>query len=184
MFILDSAKSAWSAEDLISNQLGIQFFRLYGQQVNQGATAAEVRSRFMAALTDFFAVIEVLDDPAAVKREAAGLPGKERWKAPKMTLDKAHKRVPELFDLDNVVCKVRADFDTNANAERAYQAAHAALSGAGRSIVTQRMSESVLLSTPTYFEAVMLKKLLGRQPGVRATHVEKPASSPGAAPRK
>jgi hypothetical protein len=61
--ILDTAKSAWSAEDLVSNQLGIQFFRLYGQQVNQGVTAAEVRSRFMAALTDVrAALLQVASD--------------------------------------------------------------------------------------------------------------------------
>jgi hypothetical protein len=182
--ILDTAKSAWSAEDMVSNQLGIQFFRLYGQQVNQGASAAEVRSRFMAALTDFFAMIEVLDDPAAVKREAAGLPGKERWKAPKMTLDQARKRVPELFDLDDVPCSVRADFDTNANATSARQAARAALSGTGRGMLVWTMSDSVLVATPSYVEAVMLKKVLDRQPGVRAVRAEKVASSPGAPPRK
>jgi hypothetical protein len=46
------------------------------------------------------------------------------------------------------------------------------------------MSDSVLVATPSYFEAVMLKKVLDRQPGVRAVRAEKVASSPGAPPRK
>jgi hypothetical protein len=75
---------------------------------------------------------------------------------------------------------VRADFDTNANATSARQAARAALSGTGRGMLVWTMSDAVQVATPSYFEAVMLKKVLDRQPGVGAVRAEKVASSPGA----
>jgi hypothetical protein len=58
------------------------------------------------------------------------------------------------------------------------------LSGTGRGMLVWTMSDAVLVATPSYFEAVMLKKVLDRQPGVRAVRAEKVASSPGAPPHK
>lgn len=96
--ILDNAKSAWSYEDLVSNQLGVQFFRLYGTYVNGGKDAKEVRQRFIDTMTAYFAQIQVVNDPATIKTKGATLPGKERWLAPKMTEAQARKKYPELFE--------------------------------------------------------------------------------------
>lgn len=118
-FILDNAFSAWSYEDLVSNELGVQFFRLYGKYVNDGESSQTVRQRFIDKITEFFVNIQVVNNPATVRTLAAKLPGKERWTAPKMSLKQAQKKFPELFEFGNDTHRIRIGvYDTEAGAER------------------------------------------------------------------
>ena len=105
--MLDNAMSAWSYEDLVSNQLGVQFFGQFGAHCNAGSGPDEVRARFGADLTAFFTSIQVVDNAAEVKRLAKNLPGRERWTAPKLTLEKAQKKYPELFSFGPETHRVR-----------------------------------------------------------------------------
>jgi len=117
--ILDNAMSAWSYEDLVSNQLGIQFFKLYGADVNAGVDAENVRKRFIEKITEFFGAIQVVDDPSTVKRLAGKLPGRERWTAPKLNEAQARKKFPELFEFKDRSHRIRiAVYDLLTKAEK------------------------------------------------------------------
>ncbi len=105
--ILDNAMSAFSFEDIVSNQLGVQLFRIHGSDINAGGNADEVRKRFVARMTEYFRSIQIEEDPTAIKRLGAKLPGKERWTAPKMTEAQARKKFPELFRFDDATHRVR-----------------------------------------------------------------------------
>jgi hypothetical protein len=97
-FWTDSAKSAWSYEDIVSNQLGTRFFLEHGAAIN--ALPAERRAaEFSARLATFFASIGVLDDQAVLDQEARHLPGKERYDPPMMKEAAARRAHPELFQL-------------------------------------------------------------------------------------
>ncbi len=77
-FWTDSAKSAWSYEDIVSNQLGTRFFLEHGAAIN--ALPAERRvAEFSARLATFFRAVNVVDDQATLDRAARHLPGKERY---------------------------------------------------------------------------------------------------------
>ena len=97
-FWTDSAKSAWSYEDIVSNQLGTRFFLEHGAAINAlpaGRRAAE----FNARLATFFSSIGVIDDQATLDKAARDLPGKERYDPPKMDEATARRLHPELFKL-------------------------------------------------------------------------------------
>jgi hypothetical protein len=97
-FWTDSAKSAWSYEDIVSNQLGTRFFLEHGAAIN--ALPAERRAaEFKSKLATFFASIGVIDDQAALDLAAHDLPGKERYDPPKMDEAAARRLHPELFKL-------------------------------------------------------------------------------------
>jgi Domain of unknown function (DUF4157) len=97
-FWTDSAKSAWSYEDIVSNQLGTRFFLEHGAAIN--ALPAERRTaEFNARLATFFASIGVVDDQATLDLAARDLPGKERYDPPKMDEAAARRLHPELFKL-------------------------------------------------------------------------------------
>jgi hypothetical protein len=121
--ILDNAKSAWSYEDLVSNQLGVQFFRWYGSEINAGKDAAEVRQLYLDKMREYFFAIQIVNDPATIKTLGAKLPGKERWKSPKMTEAEARKKHPELFEFANVTHRVRVVIhNSQADAEKGKEA--------------------------------------------------------------
>jgi hypothetical protein len=163
--ILDSAKSAWSAEDLVSNQLGVQFFRLYGTYINAGADATEVRQRFIAKITEFFTSIGVVNSPAMVRKLTRSLPGKERWMAPKLTEAKARKRFPELFKFDKDTHRLRiAVYDTEALAEKKKGEVAKLAPSASALFVFPYGTNSYALYTGSvsHFEAVVLKSLIDR----------------------
>jgi hypothetical protein len=97
-FWTDSAKSAWSYEDIVSNQLGTRFFLEHGAAINalpEVSRAAEFSSR----LAVFFRAINVIDDQAALDVAARNLPGQERYDPPKMNEAEARRLHPELFAL-------------------------------------------------------------------------------------
>lgn len=99
-FWTDAAKSAWTYEDIVSDQLGTRFFFAHGATINALPVASR-ESAFLSALTSFFSVIGVENDQAAVDRRAVewGLPGVERFLAPRMDEASARRRYPELFSL-------------------------------------------------------------------------------------
>ena len=162
--ILDNAKSAWSYEDLVSNQLGVQFYWTHGAYVNAGKDAEEVRSRFIAKITDFFASIQVVDDAAAIKSRSAKLPGKERWKSPKMSLADARKKYPELFEFDRRTHRLRVVVhDSAAAAERGKQHIEAvAPSVPGLHVEQVGSDHCVYTGVVSHFRAILLKAQLSK----------------------
>lgn len=97
---LDSAKSAYSYEDIISNQLGTRFLFRYGPALNRLGRGA-IEHDFRSNLYDFFVSIGVEDKPASVDELArqSGLPNKERMLAPTAHEDDVRNRHPELFQM-------------------------------------------------------------------------------------
>lgn len=97
-FFLDAAKSAWTYEDIVSDQLGTRFFFEHGPRINRMSPAARGPA-MLAALTTFFHEIGVVDDPAEVDRQARadGLPLKEAYEASKTTEARERKAHPDLF---------------------------------------------------------------------------------------
>ena len=113
--------------DLVSNQLGVQWFRQHGRFVNGGANDGEVRSRFISRIEQFFSDIQIVDDPKVIKKKAASLPPRERWTAQKKTLAQIKARFPELF-LFTPDFRLRiAVYDTQALAEQHQKEVVAAL---------------------------------------------------------
>jgi hypothetical protein len=160
--IIDSAKSAWSSEDLFSNQLGVQFFRLYGRYVNAGADPGQVRERFLAKMQEFFGLIQVVDDASAVKKEAAGLPGKERWKASKLSLEQVRTRAPELFEVNDAGHRVIARYGSAADATLARRAVGTKLPAELSASVAPSGSDGIVVTTSSSFRATVVQKLLQR----------------------
>jgi hypothetical protein len=95
-FWLDSAKSAWSYEDIASNQLGIRFFFEHGARINAMAPAAR-EPAFLAALSGFFSGMGVENNQARLDELAQSLPGQERYDRPTTTEARERQRHPELF---------------------------------------------------------------------------------------
>lgn len=95
-FWTDSAKSAWSYEDIVSNQLGTRFFLEHGAAINVLPAAARP-AEFTARLGTFFQALKVVDDQAVLDSVARNLPGQERYKPPTMDEAKARQLHPELF---------------------------------------------------------------------------------------
>jgi hypothetical protein len=158
--ILDNAMSAWSYEDLVSNQLGVQFFRLHGSFVNAGKDAVEVQQRFIDKMTEYFTTIQVVDDPGTIKTKGAKLPGKERWTSPKITEAQARKKFPELFAFDEATHRIRiAVYDTQSLAEKGKSEVAKAAPSAGGLYVAPYGTSSYALYTGalSHFEAVLLK---------------------------
>jgi len=161
--ILDNAMSAWSYEDLASNQLGVQFFRLHGAFVNAGADAAEVRRRFVERLRSFFADIQVVQDPAAVRRLAASLPGKERWTSPKTDETTARKKFPELFALGAGTHRIRvATYDREKAAASARDQIKGKLPSLTLRIEPYGSGFALYAGPVSHFEAVVGKNLIDR----------------------
>ncbi|MBO0857063.1 MAG: DUF4157 domain-containing protein [Chloracidobacterium sp.] len=160
--ILDNAMSAWSYEDLVSNQLGVQFFRLYGSFVNAGKDAVEVRQRFIDEMTEYFTAIQVVNDPATIKAKGAKLPGKERWTAPKMTEAEARKKYPELFEFGAGTHRLRVSIhDNQADAEKGKERlTKAAPSVPGLHVEPLGSQFAVYSGSVSHFEAVVMRALL------------------------
>ena len=97
-FWTDSAKSAWSYEDIVSNQLGTRFFLEHGAAIN-ALPAASRAGEFSTRLATFFRAIDVVDDQAALNVAARHLPGQERYDPPTMNEAEARRLHPELFTL-------------------------------------------------------------------------------------
>lgn len=97
-FFLDAAKSAWTYEDIVSDQLGTRFFFRYGTKINRMSAAAR-EPAMLAALTSFFTEIGVVDDQDAVDKQAKadGLPLKEAYEANKTTAARERTAHPALF---------------------------------------------------------------------------------------
>ena len=158
--LLDNAMSAWSYEDLISNQLGVQFFGRHGDYVNGGGDASEVRRRFIDKITEYFAAIRVVNDPATVKSLGAKLPGKERWTSPKMSEAQARKKFPELFAFGVATHRIRiAIYNTKTRAEKGREDVAKVVSTGRGLYVAPYGSNSYALYTGrlSHFEALLLK---------------------------
>jgi len=97
-FFMDSAKSAFTYEDFVSNQLGTRFFFQHGIPINAAPVADRV-SLFMSALSSFFASIRVENDQQRLNQLAQYLPTIERFEAPKTTEAEERRRHPGLFRL-------------------------------------------------------------------------------------
>ncbi|HEY5247984.1 MAG TPA: DUF4157 domain-containing protein, partial [Dermatophilaceae bacterium] len=97
-FLEDNAKSAWTFEDPVSNQLGIRFYFQHGERINRLPVTAR-EGEFRNALVTFFASIGVVDDQAEVDKQAQTLPARERYNAPHTTEDRERKAHPELYRL-------------------------------------------------------------------------------------
>ncbi|MFI6252730.1 DUF4157 domain-containing protein [Streptomyces sp. NPDC051016] len=97
-FWTDSAKSAWSYEDIVSNQLGTRFFLEHGEAINALPPAARPAA-FEARLAAFFGSVHVVDDQAVLDSAARDLPGQERYRPPTMDEARARQLHPELFTL-------------------------------------------------------------------------------------
>jgi len=95
-FFMDSAKSAFTFEDFISNQLGTRFFFKHGIAINE-APEADREKLFLSALSSFFSSIKVETSQKKVNKLARGLPSIERFEAPKTTEARDRKKHPELF---------------------------------------------------------------------------------------
>jgi hypothetical protein len=97
-FWSDAAKSAWTYEDIISDQLGTRFFFTHGPAINAVPEASRPAA-FLAALNSYFSAIGVENNQAVVDQQAIqwGLPGVERFLAPHMDEATARGRHPELF---------------------------------------------------------------------------------------
>jgi hypothetical protein len=163
--VLDNALSAWSYEDLVSNQLGVQFFGQHGAFVNAGTDAADVRRRFIERIEDYFTSIQVLSDPAAVKAKAKSLPGKERWTSPKLTLPKARARFPELFEFGAKTHRIRiAVYSTRETAQKWRDEVVKAVPSVSGSFLAPYGKDSIALYTLplSRFEAVLLKRVIDR----------------------
>lgn len=96
-FWLDNAKSAWSYEDIRSNQLGIQFWFRHGETINALPDDASKALAFRTALADFFHEIEVVNDEAELQQRALALPPKERWDRPETDEATERRQHPDLF---------------------------------------------------------------------------------------
>jgi len=97
-FFLDSAKSAFTFEDFVSNQLGTRFFFQHGNAINSALVANRERL-FLAALSTFFSSIRVENNQQILNQLARNLPTIERFEAPKTTEDRERQRHPDLFRL-------------------------------------------------------------------------------------
>jgi hypothetical protein len=165
-FIIDNAMSAWSYEDLVSNQLGVQFFRSYGSYVNGGANPHDVRKRFVEKVTEYFKAIQVVDDPSTVKRLAARLPGRERWTAPKLSESQVREKFPELFEFKKATHQIRvAVYDSWSEAytgKAAVEKAIPAVLPPGLNLTVEPFGRRfALFSGPmSHFEAVVYKVLI------------------------
>lgn len=162
--LLDNAMSAWSAEDLVSNQLGVQFFRRHGGFINAGTDPADVRKRFVERLTQFFHELQVVNEPAAVKKLAAKLPGKERWHARRLREPEARKKYPELFEFGSGTHRLRvAIHDKPEDAEKGKtHVAKVAPSVPGLHIEPLGSQFAIYSAPVSHFEAVIMKGVLIR----------------------
>lgn len=97
-FFMDAAKSAFTYEDIVSNQLGIRFFFQFGISIN-AAPVAERESLFLSSLRSFFSSIRVESDQRKLDLKAQNLPTVERFEAPKTTKERERGRHPDLFRL-------------------------------------------------------------------------------------
>lgn len=97
-FFMDSAKSAFTFEDFVSNQLGTRFFFQYGIDINS-VPVADRAQLFMARLREFFQAIQIENDQARLDELAQHLPTIERFEAPKTTEALERSQHPELFRL-------------------------------------------------------------------------------------
>jgi hypothetical protein len=178
--MLDNAKSAWSYEDLVSNQLGVQFFRLYGAYVNAGTDASEVRQRFIEKMTEFFATIRIVDNKKKIDSLRAKLPGKERWKSPKMTEAQAKAKYPELFDFGSSTHRLLVSVhNQQADAEtRITDVARVAPSVPRPHVEAQGAQFAVYTDPVSHFEAVVMRVLLSKGLSVKLnTIVVEPVAS-------
>jgi hypothetical protein len=168
--LLDNAMSAWSAEDLVSNQLGVQFFRLHGAFINAGADPTEVRKRFLDQLTQFFVEIQVVDSPAEVKRLSRKLPGKERWHAPRMKKERAQKKYPELFEFGKETHRLRIVIhDDRARAEKGKEHIEKVVPSVPGVHIEPLGKQFAVYSGPvSHFEAAIMRMALARAMPVRA----------------
>jgi hypothetical protein len=98
-FWLDNAKSAFSYEDIVSNQLGIRFHWQHAASIEAVPTEAERMVRFRSALATFFSGIGVENDQAQVDAFARALPMREDYLARKTTEAAERQRHPDLFRL-------------------------------------------------------------------------------------
>ena len=97
-FFMDSAKSAFTFEDFVSNQLGTRFFFQYGDAINF-APVADRERLFLTFLSSFFSGIRVENDQRRLDQLAQNLPTIERFEAPKTTEERERQQHPELFQL-------------------------------------------------------------------------------------
>lgn len=97
-FYKDAAKSAFTYEDFVSNQLGTKFFFTHGVSINNSPVVDRERL-FISALSTFFASINVENSQSIVNQLARSLPLIERLDAPKTTEEIEKKKHPELFKL-------------------------------------------------------------------------------------
>ena len=171
--ILDNAKSAWSYEDLVSNQLGVQFFRWYGAYINSGKDAAEVRQRFLDKMSEYFFTIQIVNDPATLKTLGAKLPGKERWKSPKMTEAEASKKHPELFEFGRGTHRLRVVIhNTQAEAEKGKEAiAKVAPTLTELKIEPLGSQFAIYTGAFSHFEAIVWRAFLSRAIPINLTAI-------------
>lgn len=99
-FWTDSAKSAFTYEDIPSDQLGTRFFFQHGIAIN-ARPAAERETAFRSALQSFFSDNAIVDDQAEVDRQAErwGLPGVERFLTSRPSEADVRTKYPSLFTL-------------------------------------------------------------------------------------
>ncbi len=97
-FFVDAAKSAFTYEDFVSNQLGIRFYFKYRNTINSAPTANREKV-FLNALSTFYSSIDVENNQQALNDLAKNLPTIERFEAPTTTYDEEHKQHPKLFRL-------------------------------------------------------------------------------------
>lgn len=97
-FFMDSAKSAFTFEDFVSNQLGTRFFFQHGVSIN-AAPPANREALFNSALSSFFSSIRVENDQQRLNQLAQNLPTIERFEAPRTTEQQERQRHPDLFRL-------------------------------------------------------------------------------------
>ena len=99
-FWTDSAKSAFTYEDIVSDQLGTRFFFQHGIAINS-RPLAEREVAFRAALQTFFAGNGIVNDQAEVDRQGLrwGLPGVERFLTSRPSEADIRARYPSLFNL-------------------------------------------------------------------------------------
>lgn len=97
-FYVDAAKSAFTYEDFVSNQLGTRFFFQNGLTINS-APAEDREQLFLHALSTFFSSIQVENNQKKLDKLAQQLPTIERFEAPKTTEEAERTKHPELFQL-------------------------------------------------------------------------------------
>jgi len=99
-FWTDSAKSAFTYEDIPSDQLGTRFFFQYGIVIN-ARPPAEREIAFRSALQSFFSENAIVDDQAEVDRQAKrwGLPPVERFLTSRPSEADVRAKYPSLFTL-------------------------------------------------------------------------------------